>query len=519
MTQKQKKEEVHSVDGLPMSEFVAQAYAQYAEQQPEGWYSILSDRSQAYKLAEALAEFVDNSLDAGASKLDIIFEGKDRSTIEKIIITDDGYGMDEPQLKECFRRGSTRPRKPDELGKFGKGATFAGTSLGKRITYLTRDASDTLSARMVDLDVCEEKDGWYTIPVDPTPEVEQIFNRHVDSTGTIVILENLDRLRNSQASAMAQQTKTHFGEIYASYISCGGVQLTVDGTPVEARDPLCWDHPNCRQELDLTLPCEGEKVRVRLVDLSEVPTQDMKRKGLRAEHTQGLYFLRNDRLIMGAVTGKDSAVEGFWTAHPNNRFVRVTVEFGSSLDDAFGVPIQKNNISVRKDLNDMIQAKIMPTVKVIAKKTAKAGQQKSADNRKKALANAQSAANNKFIKAKKKRSQKVRSKKVKVIDIPKIDYSSATGVKHSIEEVNYGATNKPFCVDGYNININLDSTPATKWWVNASEETRGCFAAFAMAFTLAEMEIGEHSSEACQDHLTEFMDTFHRKLRSICKQS
>jgi hypothetical protein len=521
MTKKETKQVLQtlSVDSLPTGEFIARICAELAEQQPEGFSSILSDRYQPYKLAEALAEFADNSLDANASQLSIEFEGEERAVINTIVFIDDGDGMNYDQLKECTRRGSTRSRLVTELGKFGKGCVFAAISLGKRFTFLTRDSGGVLLQRSVDLDVCEEKDGWYSIPIDPTAEMEKYFNDRVKGTGTIVILENLDRVRNPQASKMAQQIKTHFGEIYASYISFGDVQFTVDGTPVEARDPLCWDHPNCRQELDLTLSYEGEEIRVRLVDLTEVPTEEMKRKGLRAEHTQGLYFLRNERLILGAVTGRDSAVEGFWTGHPNYRFVRVTVEFASSLDDAFGIPIQKNNISLRKDLNDIIQTAIMPTVRAIGKRTSKAGQQKAANNREKALANATSAANNKFTKVKKKRKSKVHSNKKKVITLSRTDYSSPAGVTHRIKEVNYGASNKPFCADEPDIVINLDSPPTTKWWVDASEETRRCFSSVALSLTLAEMELGESSSERCQDHLTEFIDTFHRKLRTICKQS
>src|SRR5437879_7206260 len=77
---------------------------------------IGSLRDMGYEFATAVADLVDNSIEAGAStvSVDIEFEGGD----SWVRIADDGRGMAPAALREAMRYGSTRRYSDDDLGKF-----------------------------------------------------------------------------------------------------------------------------------------------------------------------------------------------------------------------------------------------------------------------------------------------------------------------------------------------------------------------------------------------------------------
>src|SRR6266550_8733388 len=84
---------------------------------------ITSLRDMGYDFAAAVADVVDNSIEAGASlvAIDVEFDGDD----SWVRIADDGKGMKPDQLREAMRYGAEREYDADDLGKFGLGLKTA----------------------------------------------------------------------------------------------------------------------------------------------------------------------------------------------------------------------------------------------------------------------------------------------------------------------------------------------------------------------------------------------------------
>ena len=83
-----------------------------------------------YDLAAALADLIDNSIKAKASRVDISFEPEESDVVVRI--RDDGTGMDLETLKIAMRPASANPqdeREPDDLGRFGWGLLGTGQGL------------------------------------------------------------------------------------------------------------------------------------------------------------------------------------------------------------------------------------------------------------------------------------------------------------------------------------------------------------------------------------------------------
>ena len=90
-----------------------------AEVIPAAGRTVHSLRDIGYELPQAIADIVDNSIEAAATEVyvDLVFDGAD----SWIRIADNGEGMDTGTITESLRIGSDRAYEEDDLGKFGFG--------------------------------------------------------------------------------------------------------------------------------------------------------------------------------------------------------------------------------------------------------------------------------------------------------------------------------------------------------------------------------------------------------------
>src|SRR5690242_977727 len=84
-------------------------------------------RSIGYSFEVAVADIVDNSIDAGARKVLIRFVVRSDDILD-LVIVDDGDGMDAATLREAMRFGADVSEHISRLGKFGLGLKLASLS-------------------------------------------------------------------------------------------------------------------------------------------------------------------------------------------------------------------------------------------------------------------------------------------------------------------------------------------------------------------------------------------------------
>ena len=85
-----------------------------------------SMRDIGYSLETAVADIIDNSITAAASRVEIWFDFNSEKPVLGII--DNGKGMNREELIEAMRHGSAHPRitrSDDDLGRFGLGLKTA----------------------------------------------------------------------------------------------------------------------------------------------------------------------------------------------------------------------------------------------------------------------------------------------------------------------------------------------------------------------------------------------------------
>src|ERR1035437_9800549 len=95
---------------------------------------LFSLRESGYNNYSAIADIVDNSLDVGVNTKNIYITNSET----KITIADDGRGMRGEELVKALTLGSSTKDSKISLGKYGLGLKTGSSSIGRRVTVITK---------------------------------------------------------------------------------------------------------------------------------------------------------------------------------------------------------------------------------------------------------------------------------------------------------------------------------------------------------------------------------------------
>lgn len=166
--------------------------ARRADATPHAAALIEGLRDIGYSLETAISDIIDNSITAGARRIQILTETFSDEPF--IAISDDGEGMTEDELVAAMRPGSRNPlatRDEPDLGRFGLGLKSASFSQCRRLTVVSRKSGNT-SAAVWDLDDVAERNEWAVQLPDEFADIPGVDQ--LGPSGTLVLWQKLDRL-------------------------------------------------------------------------------------------------------------------------------------------------------------------------------------------------------------------------------------------------------------------------------------------------------------------------------------
>ena len=311
---------------------------------------VESLRDLGYSLQAAVADVIDNSLSAGARRIELLAETHAEAPV--IGIVDDGAGMTEAELLEAMRPGSRSPlekRLVTDLGRFGLGLKTASFSQCRRMVVVTR-RNGTTSCAAWDLDTVVARDRWIVELPDSPAAVP--WHERLAGDGTLVVWEKLDRLVGSDGTGDRQdlvrqldETARHVEFVFHRFLSGreGGdrrVGMCLNGRELRAFDPFHSLHPATQHHPEDTFLLDGEEIRIRPVTLphhDKVSQADWKLYAGPEGYVknQGFYLYRNRRLI----------VHGTWFGLVQQleltKLSRVLIDIPASLDAAWKIDVRK----------------------------------------------------------------------------------------------------------------------------------------------------------------------------------
>lgn len=332
---------------------------------------MTSMRDIGYNPSTAIADLVDNSISAGAKRVDvdISFQGS-RS---RIAVADDGSGMSALQLDEALRFGSRRGYEASDLGRFGLGLKTAGLSLGRRVSVLSRNtpARPIVRTRVLDLDHVSEVDRWEVL-TETSPSNQALARSSLSKTsGTVVVVEQLDRILPEEPdSGWAKRRFTSVETAIKQYLALvfhrfiegqagAPLKLSVNGELLEPWNPFAPKEPATqeleRQTFELETDIGMQTVTYHpwvLPPRNQFSSQEEFERlsgPKRWNRQQGLYVYRADRLVQG---GGWAGLRGI---DEHTKLARAAVHFDSRLDDAFKIDVAKMRVRLPLELKKSME--------------------------------------------------------------------------------------------------------------------------------------------------------------------
>lgn len=485
-----------------------------------GYKYITAQRNFGTKPKAAMADLSDNSIDAGANHIWFKTEtfkaakGVDPE-ICKIIIADNGHGMDKETLYGSFKLGFERTRTLQELGKFGIGGTMGCLSLARKKLTISRDIND-INARQYDLSVVEEQDQWGSSVVDVEPwmikELDNLVGK--GNTGTMIILTELDKLQNKRNANFETSVSNHLSQVYCKFIADGSITVLINKRTVPSKDPIFWYHKDVIALHDDIIP--GSNMRLRIVNVGDC-TEAM---GSLSKN-QGGYIFRCGRLIESQITFSDSWPQ-LPKKHPNGRHGRWALYYDADEDEIMGTSAMKDRVDPSQAVRDRLVRIVTPDLKVMSKKLDREEKAGSPDERNRRDKKLSSAINSLPKKVQFEASPTGKDRKGKVFDLQqKIRDTAIPLPTYTVKQDSLGSGGEFAIVDSnpdqkeskLRIRTNLDHPYMLAYYTRGTLEQQEAIDVWTMALLLTLVSQPENNFD-----LSEFKREFSSKLNQITRK-
>ena len=338
-------------------------------------------RDSGYKnTAYAVAELIDNAIQADASNVEVLFFEKnirvherERRRLAQIAVLDNGHGMDMEVLRLSLMFGNgTRLEDRSGIGRFGMGLPNASFSQARRVEVWCWVNGPT-NALMTYIDIDEimaNKIEEVPLPVHAglPQEIIDLVQHQLKDSGTLVLWSNLDdeRLTWKTAKSTLQYTEELIGRIHRKFLAQGKIiirlaafdsllQPIID-TVAKPNDPLylaprtntpppfdqdpmfdLWGE----EKISVTWKGENSQVIIRTsfakpetVTISSTVDRGSTAYGKHAARNLGVSLVR---------AGRELSLDPSWanSYDPVERWWGCEIEFSPHLDEVFGVTINK----------------------------------------------------------------------------------------------------------------------------------------------------------------------------------
>ena len=350
---------------------------------------LRSIRDIGYKsVGRALNELIDNSIQAGCAKIQCSLVEYKNNVVE-IRLVDDGHGMPEKMLPVAIRWGAThRHGSRVGFGRYGFGLPSACMSLGTKYSVYSKTADNgwnKITFDITDIALGKEDIDFNKIEIGPEsldklPDALEQYSSM--ESGTIIQIENLDRIRPKKKSSLKDQLLREFGLTYYNYFPQR--KITVDNTLVVGIDPLFVTPGlrgykeeeinnltvNMNDYVEQLIPVKvrgtdtEKSIQIRFAkfpagfaakpDKNTADSSSLRFKVLK--ENQGIIFKR-----LGRRMDLVKEIPGY-TLQNYDRYWMCEIDFPPELDDEFEVTTSKQQVIPRQSIWDTIADKTSPNL-------------------------------------------------------------------------------------------------------------------------------------------------------------
>jgi hypothetical protein len=313
-----------------------------------------SSRDIGYTLNNAIADLVDNAIDANATKISISLSLIDDHL--SFFIVDDGHGMTNDELQKAMELSCKNPndeRKKGTLGKYGLGLKLSSFAFARILLVTSKSEIGDFNSYKWDLDNISIN-GYLSRKV-----TDRDKNLISSQTGTLVEWDNCDKLINFSEieynDTLASLSK-YIGLTFGRLIREKSLSIFLNDVLIDPIDPFYVD-----EKTTITFPTIPLKVgEDAIIEVTAYVIANLKKQKNSLLEEQGFYIYRNHRLI------EQAGWLGLFNANEVSKLARIKVDISNLHDKIVGVNINKTSIN-----------KVNPLLKLALKKTAETARKKS----------------------------------------------------------------------------------------------------------------------------------------------
>ncbi|MDN3238674.1 ATP-binding protein [Glycomyces tritici] len=315
--------------------------------------------SQGYRLEVAIADLVDNSIDAGAENVAVRFL-RDHDRLVGLLVIDDGRGMAEDDLDVAMTVGGRRNYDGRALGMFGTGLKSASLSHAASVTVVSRTRHLGAVGRQWAMERAVE--GFQCDIVAPgyaQSLIDRYSSRPIEDQGTIIRWDEVkdfprhggagqtDRYLHRTINKLGMHLGLHLHRFLArddfsitiavEDVSTGAQYVNFGVRPM---DPFAYPVPG-HQEYPLRFAADVPSVGSIPLTAHIWPPKsslDEYRAVGSVMERQGFYFYRHDRLVQAG------GWNGYRQPEQHLALARIVVDLPEESGDVFRLTVKKEGV-------------------------------------------------------------------------------------------------------------------------------------------------------------------------------
>lgn len=346
--------------------------------------AVKAMRDNGYKnAAYALAELMDNSIQAGARRVEVLcvqktelVEKRERQRIDRIAVLDNGSGMNAEVLRMALQFGNGTNLAPEQqvgMGKFGMGLPASSVSQAKRVDVWSWQ-NGFESALHTYLDIDEIVSG--RLDEVPEPVAKEIpadwlgWSTSYGQCGTLVVWSKVDRCIWRTGRAIIENSEALIGRMYRKFLASNRAEIRLACIESESltytidklarpNDPLylmtgtttpqpydvqpMFDPFPTPDSYETRLPIRHDGQTHYVYVRCSMAKKSAREGGTAGSREYGVHAARNVGVSV-LRAGRELELDPAWALSETlERWWGVEVEFPPSLDEVFGVTNNKQH--------------------------------------------------------------------------------------------------------------------------------------------------------------------------------
>ncbi|WP_256758442.1 ATP-binding protein [Cohnella sp. WQ 127256] len=312
---------------------------------------VESLRAVGYSLETAISDIIDNSISAGAKKIQLTFFWDVEHSY--IRIEDNGRGMTREELVEAMRLGTRNPlqsRSERDLGRFGLGLKTASFSQCRRLTVKSKTCSTINNTRCWDLDFIQLERSWALLDETFNEQSEERLATTMNNeAGTIILWENMDKVLGEKINNKShdnflkkiERTEKHISMVFHRFLKgAHAINIFINGNKIVPWDPYMTDEMTTIEFPEQSYS-DGKGIITIKPYLLPHHSKLTKKAYILGEGTkgwnemQGFYIYRNQRLLVAGDW------LGLFKKDESCKLARIIVDIPNNLDVAWDIDIKK----------------------------------------------------------------------------------------------------------------------------------------------------------------------------------